>query len=186
MLFPINIILLFREATTKSQILHDKMIRIICLLLALGNISYHSPALAKEEALPVPRFVSIKASQANIRTGPNVRYPVRWVFVRKGEPVEIIAEFEQWRKIRDKQGDDGWIHESMLSGRRQAVITGEKPQLIYRKADYASAPLAKFEPEVRVELDSCMAEWCRVEFKSYKGWIEKKYLWGVYAHEKME
>lgn len=152
---------------------------IFCLLLA-------TPAAAKPEKLPVPRFVSIKATEANIRTGPNVRYPVKWVFVRKGEPVEITAEFEQWRKVRDKQGDDGWIHESMLSGRRQVIITGDKAPVLYRKPDTASPGIIRLEPEIRAELLACKMEWCRVEVEGHKGWIEKSRLWGVYNHEEIE
>jgi SH3-like domain-containing protein len=158
----------------------------IRLLLALVTVIYTSSALAKSESLPIPRFVSIKSSEANIRTGPNVRYPVKWVFVRKGEPVEVITEFEQWRKIRDKQGDDGWIHESMLSGKRQVILIGDKSHLIYKKADMTSPPLVKLEPEVRAELHGCHKEWCRIESSGYKGWVERKFLWGVYNKEEIE
>jgi len=146
----------------------------------------HSVAFAKEEKLPLPRFASLKSSEANARTGPNVRYPVRWVFVRRGEPVEITAEFEQWRKIRDKEGDDGWVHESMLSGKRVVIITGEKPQVIYRKPDFSSGGVVKLDPEVRAELHSCHKEWCRIEDSGYKGWIERSHLWGVYPQEEID
>lgn len=162
------------------------MLHFLRLFIGMTCLIYAIPAAAKQEKLPLPRFVSIKASEANIRTGPNVRYPVKWVFVRKGEPVEITAEFEQWRKVRDKQGDDGWIHESMLSGRRQVIITGDKAQIIYRKSDYTSPAIVRVEPEVRAELYACKLDWCRIEVDSYKGWIEKLHLWGVYSHEEIE
>jgi SH3-like domain-containing protein len=162
------------------------MYRLYLLMTLIVSILYSSSVFAKSETLPVPRFVSIKSSEANIRTGPNVRYPVKWVFVHKGEPVEVVAEFEQWRKIRDKQGDDGWIHESMLSGKRQVIITGDKVQLLYRQPDYTSSPIVKVEPEVRAELRSCHKDWCRIQVTSYKGWIERKFLWGIYSHEDVE
>lgn len=141
---------------------------------------------AEKAALPIPRFVSIKASEANIRTGPNIRYPIQWVFVKKGEPVEIIAEFEQWRKVRDKQGDQGWIHESMLSGHRHIIIIGNKPQMLYKESSTASNPILRVEPEVRGSLLSCTKEWCNISIANTKGWMEKSNLWGVYPNEVKE
>lgn len=144
------------------------------------------PLLGQAEedvALPIPRFVSIKSSEANARTGPNVRYPIQWVFVSKGEPVEILAEFEQWRKIRDKQGDTSWMHKTMLSGHRYIIVVGDKLQVLYTLADRNSPPLLRIEPEVRGELISCTSEWCQVEIANTKGWLEKKYIWGIYQNE---
>lgn len=143
-------------------------------------------AAVPNNTLPIPRFVSIKSSEANMRAGPNVRYPIQWVFVKKGEPVEVIAEFEQWRKIRDKQGDQAWIHESMLSGRRHVIIIGNKPQVLYKKDSVGSGALLRVEPEVRGELLSCEKDWCRVKIAGEKGWMEKKTLWGVYPSEVTE
>jgi SH3-like domain-containing protein len=136
--------------------------------------------------LPLPRFVTIKSSEANIRTGPNVRYPIRWVFVRKGEPVELSAEFEQWRKIRDKYGDDGWIHESMLSGKRGAIIIGDMPVMLQQKPDESSIKLVKLEPELRVELIACHKDWCNIQVKNYKGWIKVSNIWGIYPQEEVK
>lgn len=133
--------------------------------------------------LPIPRFVSIKSSEANARIGPNVRYPIQWVFVKKGEPVEVVAEFEQWRKVRDKQGDTGWIHESMISGRRHIVVVGDTPAVLRKEPDNAAAPLLRAEPEVRGELISSTKEWCHVIIGGTKGWMEKKNIWGIYQNE---
>ena len=72
-----------------------------------------------------PRYVSLGSDRVNVRTGPGVRYPVAWRFVRRGLPVEIIAEYELWRKIRDRDGAEGWVHKSLLSGRRTVVVQGE-------------------------------------------------------------
>src|SRR5436853_89841 len=110
-----------------------------CLLLASLFFQLIGAALANN-ALPIPRFVSTRASEVNMRTGPNVRYPVRWVFVKKGEPVEILAEFEQWRKIRDHQGDSGWVHETMLSGKRYVILEGADIHLLYKKPAKTSTP----------------------------------------------
>ncbi len=72
--------------------------------------------------LPLPRFVSLKAEKVNVRRGPSSDHAVAWVFQRKGMPVEIVAEFDNWRRIRDSDGEEGWILQNMLSGRRTAVV----------------------------------------------------------------
>jgi SH3-like domain-containing protein len=142
-------------------------------------------ACAKTE-LPLPRFVSIKSNEVNARTGPNIRYPIRWVYVKKGEPVELVAEFEQWRKIRDKKGDEGWVHESMLSGKRKVIIIGDKPQKVYIDQDASTNGVFLIEPDARASLISCHKEWCEIEAEDYKGWIERKKIWGVYSNEEFK
>jgi SH3-like domain-containing protein len=72
--------------------------------------------------LPVPRFVSLKAERVNVRSGPTKDNDVNWVYTRAGLPVEIIAEYDNWRRIRDWEGGEGWVLHSLLSGRRTALI----------------------------------------------------------------
>lgn len=152
---------------------------------ALTSLLLYVPdAFARNKTLPVPRFVSIKAPKANIRTGPNINYPIRWVFVRKWEPVEIIAEYEHWRKIRDFSGEGGWIHQSILSGRRHVIVQGNMQQVLYRNPKFSAYPIAKINPGVRAELEECEPSWCAIKTGSFEGWIERKYLWGVYPQEK--
>jgi SH3-like domain-containing protein len=79
----------------------------------------------------LPRFVSLRASEVNLRTGPGIRYPIEWVFKRRDLPVEVVDEFESWRRIRDWEGTLGWVHQSMLRGRRTALVTGE-PRVLRR------------------------------------------------------
>ena len=153
------------------------------ILTLLLSLLLENAAIAEREHLPLPRFVTIKSSEANVRTGPNFRYPIAWVYAKKGEPVEILAEFEQWRKIRDKYGDGGWIHESMLSGKRGIIINGNHLKIIYRKADDTSPRIAQLEPEVRAELISCHKGWCNIQIKNYRGWIKASDVWGVYLKE---
>lgn len=143
-------------------------------------------ANANTTNLPIPRFVTIKAKEANVRTGPSVRYPVVWVYHRRWLPVEITAEFEQWRKIRDKDGGEGWIHESLLSGRRYVYITGKEPRILYRLPDTAAYPLLKVEAGVMAELLECRGNWCKVDVEEASGWVERSSLWGVYPDEKIE
>lgn len=135
-----------------------------------------------ESGLAIPRFVSLRSDEVNLRTGPGQRYPIEWVYQKRGIPVEIINEFDAWRKVRDIAGDQGWIHKTMLSGRRSAIIK-DRIQYLHSKADLGSAVTARIEPGVIARVDSCQVEWCRIEIGAYAGWIPKKALWGVYSHE---
>src|SRR5262245_57081238 len=109
--------------------------RVLAGALLIGAVSLvvgppaSAATLGSETKLPIPRFVSLRSGEVNLRTGPGTNYPVDWVFVRRGMPVEIIAEFDVWRKIRDWQGTVGWVHQSMLDGRRTARITGADREL---------------------------------------------------------
>jgi len=132
--------------------------------------------------LPLPRFASLRSDEVNVRTGPGTRYPVDWVFKRKGMPVEIVAEYEVWRKVRDWQGASGWVHQSLLTGKRGFLIPSKAAEL--HKTPTNDAPvIAKLEPEVMGEIRSCSGEWCRVRVGGLSGWIERADLWGVYRSE---
>ncbi len=153
----------------------------IILLLAILSVILFSPAHASEES-SVPRFVTIKSDKANIRTGPGKRYPIKWEITRGGIPVEVVSEFEQWRKVRDFQGEGGWVFHSMLSGVR-AVVIQSAPQIL-RKSDSASSrPLAKLDVGVVARLKSCTKEWCKVEKDDLEGWVSRRSVWGVYPNE---
>ncbi len=120
--------------------------------------------------------------EVNVRTGPGTRYPVDWVFKRKSMPVEIVAEYDNWRKIRDWQGASGWVHQSLLTGKRNFLISSKTADL--HKTPSASAEVvAKLEPEVLGEIRSCSGDWCRVQTTAVSGWIERTDLWGVYKSE---
>ena len=132
--------------------------------------------------LPIPRFASLRSDEVNVRTGPNTRYPIDWVFKRKAMPVEIVAEYENWRKIRDWQGASGWVHQSLLSGKRSFIVPAKAASL--HKTPAASAEVvAKLDPEVVGEIRSCVGDWCRVKVPTASGWIERTSMWGVYKSE---
>jgi SH3-like domain-containing protein len=137
-----------------------------------------------ETKLPIPRFVSLRSGEVNLRTGPGTNYPVDWVFVRRGLPVEIIAEFDVWRKIRDWQGTVGWVHQSMLDGRRAARITGADRELRREPAEDA-AVVARVAPGVIGRLLECEASWCELDAEGYRGWLKRDEFWGVYPDEKV-
>ncbi len=155
----------------------NSLINIVILLI----VSFANFVFAKE-LTSLPRFVSIKSNEVNARTGPNLKYPISWVYIKKGEPVEIIAEFEQWKKIRDYKRDEAWVHETMVSNKRFAIVTGNKNLDVY-DAPNDKKPVFVVEPNLRVSLLKCKLQFCEIKIDDYSGWIEKSKLWGVYDKE---
>src|ERR1700729_1406403 len=146
-------------------------------------------ATATPSGLPGPRYVSLKSDHVNVRAGPTKDNDVAWVYTRSGLPVEITAEFENWRRVRDSEGAEGWVYHSLLSGRRTAVITMKsKDDLasLYERADAASAINARLQAGVVAQVKHCAAGLCHVAGTGFDGWIEQQRLWGVYADEKVE
>jgi SH3-like domain-containing protein len=139
--------------------------------------------------LPVPRFVSLKSDRVNVRSGPNKDQEVRWVYTRASMPVEVTAEFENWRRIRDWEGAEGWVYHSLLSGKRSAVVVPTlKDDLVplYESADIESAVVARLQSGVLGQLKSCNGLWCVFSGKDFSGWIKQERLWGAYPNEKVD
>jgi SH3-like domain-containing protein len=139
--------------------------------------------------LPVPRFVSLKSDRVNVRSGPNKDQEVRWVYTRAGMPVEITAEFENWRRIRDWEGAEGWVYHTLVSGKRTAVVVPKsKDELVpmYENAEIESAVTARLQSGVLGQLKSCNGTWCEFAGKNFSGWIRQERLWGAYPNEKVE
>lgn len=142
-------------------------------------------AAQETSGLPLPRFVSVNTDRANMRTGPGERYPIEWVLVRKGMPVEVLAEYEHWRKVRDSEGTVGWIHKSLLSGNRFGLITGAVRSL--RERPNADSPVvARAAPGVVARVISCRRQWCDLVIGKQRGWLARDAFWGVYADEELE
>ena len=155
---------------------------------ATGLAAKDKDAVATASGLPVPRYVSLKSDHVNVRAGPTKDQDVTWIYTRSGLPVEITAEFENWRRVRDSEGAEGWVYHSLLSGRRTAVVTMKnKDDLapIYDSADANSAVAAKLQAGVVVTVKRCNNGWCRVAGNGFDGWIEQQRPWGVYADEKV-
>jgi SH3-like domain-containing protein len=151
---------------------------VLACLLASTALAQTRPAADAQAA----RYVSLRSDEVNVRTGPGVRYPVEWILRRRNLPVEVVAEFENWRRIRDFQGTEGWVHQSMLSGRRYAVVLDEIRTL--RRAPEAGAgPVARAEPGVVAQVLECKDRWCRVDAGGLKGWVTRAEIWGVYPNE---
>lgn len=152
-----------------------------------------SPAHAANEiatgpsGLPLPRFVSLKADKINVHVGPAKTYDVTWIYTRTGLPVEITAEFENWRRIRDGEGAEGWVYHSLLSGRRTAVVQAKEDLVPLRDAgDPEGVITAKLQSGVVGTVKKCNGAWCKISGEGFDGWIEQQRLWGVYPNEKVD
>ena len=159
----------------------------LCFALSAA-VGFMVPPASAGEAEPgerLPRFVSLRSDQVNLRVGPGENYPIRWVLTRKEMPVEIIKEFEHWRMIHDWQGTEGWVHERMISGKRVVVVKGGV-RAMHRLPDLASAVVARAEPGVFARLLECRGVWCRIETADIVGWVQRGEVWGVYPDEAVQ
>lgn len=168
------------------------MFRILLALVILIAVPLSPRAWAQETppqrregttGLPVPRFVSLKTTPAHLREGPSASTQIRWVYVRKSLPVEILEEYEHWRKVRDPEGEIGWMHKEYLGATRTVVITGTSNAVIHEQPDTASRPVAYGQPGLVARLKSCNAAFCEISARGYSGWVERAQIWGVYPDE---
>ena len=140
---------------------------------------------ADKNAPPLPRFESLRWEKVNLRAGPGDNYPIRWVLMRKGMPVEILDRFDVWRKIRDWQGSVGWVHERMLVNNRTVIVTG-KERTLHAEPRETAKPVARAQPGVVGRLLSCRGSWCRIDAQGVKGWVERRAIFGVTLDETVE
>lgn len=140
--------------------------------------------------LPLPRFVSLKSDRVNVRKGPSREHAVAWVFSRAGLPVEVTAESEHWRRVRDSEGTEGWIFHRLLSGRRTALVLpwAKQKQVVslYSKPATGSTVVARLVPGVLGSVLKCTGGWCEFSIDTHSGWIEQEKLWGVYRGEEID
>lgn len=169
----------------------------LAVLLAFGSLGLsgfvsQSTASAQEvgpSGLPLPRFVSLRANRVNLRVGPGTNYAVEWMYLKSGLPMEIIQEYDNWRRVRDAEGAEGWINQSLLSGSRTAVVAPwhkgkDDVQInLYGEANRAAAIRAYLEPGVIGSIRVCNGEWCEMEFSGHRGWVEQAQVWGAYPGE---
>lgn len=161
------------------------------LIAAFAVAVFFAEAVAAQSAgsesgLPVPRYVSLKADRVNVRSGPSRTHEVSWVFTRSGIPVEIVAETENWRRIRDAEGAEGWVYHSLLSGRRTALVAPASPGeifLLHARPGSDAPVVAKLHARVQAAVRQCDGKWCRISGDGFDGYIEQLRLWGVYPNE---
>jgi len=134
---------------------------------------------------PIPRFVSLNSDEVNVRSGPGVRYPIQWIYQRKNMPMQVIAEYDTWRKVRDWEGTEGWVHRAMLSGRRGAIVIAEETTL-RQDPNLASPAVARLMSGVVGLIDKCGASWCHLETHGVEGWIPRDTVWGLFKDESVQ
>ncbi len=143
------------------------------------------PAPPGRTGLPLPRFVTLRSGEVNLRIGPGIRYPIDWVYQRRGLPVEIVDEFDTWRRIRDWQGTEGWVHQSMVQGQRGILVTGKRHTL--RRRPLPDAPgVALIDAGVVGVLEHCETDWCEVSVGGFTGWLRREAFYGLYPGEEVD
>ena len=156
----------------------------LCFVLLLPTL-----ALAEEvdntSHLPLPRFASLRSGEVNMRTGPGTRDPIAWVYTRRGLPVEVIAEYDIWRRVRDPAGTEGWVNKTELTGKREAVVTGI-PRELHKEADDKTPVVAHLQTDAMGQIMSCTPDWCKLKFDDVKGYLRKTDFWGAYPNEKFD
>lgn len=177
------------------RVLINSIFAVATVLLVLTSPSFsfaQSSTTGKVTGYPVPRFVTLKSETVNMRVGPGTEFPIEWTYKRKGLPVEIIQEFDLWRKIRDAEGAEGWVSHTLLSGRRNAIVNPGEGDKVKGLINLKSSPennaetVARMEPGVVVVLKSCDLEWCEVEINDTTGYVAKVSIWGIYPDERYE
>jgi len=161
-------------------------LRLIAAAFLAGSLALPSSAADTRRGpvtnLPLPRYVSLKTDEGNVRRGPSLSHRIDWVFKRRNMPLEVTAEYGHWRKVQDRDGAGGWVHYALLSGVRTVLIEQDMTP-VYTRADTKSPVVAAFELGVVARLGECTLTWCKVSAGGYKGWAEKQLLWGVDGDE---
>jgi SH3-like domain-containing protein len=152
----------------------------LALALAINGATVAGAAGGAEA--PLPHFAALHADKVNLRAGPGDRYPIQWVYIRKDWPVEVVAQFDHWRRVRDWEGTEGWVHEKMVTNRREVIVTGGVRPL-RQSPDQGGALIARAEAGVMAKLDECRGEWCRIAAGDFTGWVQRSDIWGVYPNE---
>lgn len=146
------------------------------------------PSAAMGQTAPVeklPRFASLRSDDVNLRVGPGENYPIEWVLKRKEMPVQVLEQFQNWRRVQDWQGDKGWVLDRMITGKRAVIIDAEV-RVVHRQPDPASPAVARAEPGVIARLIDLQGPWCRIEAGGYRGWVRRSEVWGVLPDETLQ
>jgi len=169
-----------------SSIIKISFITTCCCIFLMQNVMASPPREMIGSGEPVPRFVSLSTDKAFVRTGPAPRYPIKWVYRKSGLPLEVTQEFDVWRKVRDIDGEEGWINKALLSSRRSVIVQGDGPIDLFSDSGEKGRLIARMEPGVIAQIQACAAARCKVSAGGYSGWTERKNLWGVYPQEEIQ
>lgn len=158
----------------------------LALVAAMPGLAQETGSIGSVTKLPIPRFVSLKPSDTPMREGPSKDHQIKWVFKREGLPVEVTGEHEHWRRVRDSESTEGWVYFGRLSKRRTALIRPGKTrpeQDLKREESDGSAVVARLQPGVIANVETCSLAWCKISVEGYAGFIRKDAIWGVYPDE---
>lgn len=166
------------------------MMRVLAVCALLCG-TFGTPTLAQdvqtqtigpETNLPLPRFVSLKTSEANVRRGPDLSHRIDWVFKRRGMPLQVLAEYGHWRRVIDRDGQGGWVHYTMLTGARTVIVEDES-LFLHARATPDARQTAELRADVVARIRKCEQTWCEIAVDGHRGWAQKASLWGVEAAE---
>lgn len=179
-------------AKLRQAVRPNSVFRMLCWMLAFSAIlmtAFPRDGAATEFGpvtnLPMPRFVSLKASESNVRRGPSLTHRIDWVYRHRNMPLEITGEFGNWRRVRDREGAGGWVHYSLLSGVRTVIVEQDNLPILM-KPDPNSTVNATAETGVIARLDECVQDWCQITAGGYRGWVPRTTLWGVDPNESLD
>ncbi len=137
-----------------------------------------------DSGLPLPRFVSVSKSEANVRRGPGQDYPLLYQYQRRGLPLEIVAEYGRWRQVRDHEGAEGWMDVRLLRGIRTVMVRRAANALTLRNGPDGSAGVVALVQSGSIgRVEDCEEGWCEIDFGGHEGWLPRDMLWGVYSFE---
>jgi SH3-like domain-containing protein len=171
---------------------HFRAVLSLMIFAALAGMAAAQPAsetVGPASGLQLPRFVSLKADKVNMHVGPAKNHEVKWRYQRAGLPVEITGEYENWRRIRDSDGTEGWVYHSLLSGRRTGMVTLRSKDEVFplrAKPGAESRVVAQLQSGVLGTVKRCAGGWCRFLGEGFDGWLPQEKLWGVYPNEPVE
>ena len=154
-----------------------KFIIFLILTIFFTKICYAD--IGKETGLEIPRYVSLKSNDANIRVGPSTNYPIVIKYIHMNYPLKIVEEYDDWRKIEDLSKNIGWIHKSLVSGNRTGIVLPNNDDKIKIFNTMEGKIIGSIGKGNIIFINKCKIDWCAITFNKHKGWIYKKNIWGV-------
>ena len=162
----------------------------VLAVMAAGQLFFHgsnaalaqNASVGRDSGLALPRFVSLGSDKIYMRTGPGKEFPIKWVYSKAGLPMRVVEESDHWREVEDPDGERGWIHKSLLSGKRFLMVEGDNADLRRTPSDEAMI-VARVEPRVIAEMLNCQPVWCLVSVREQRGWLARRDVFGLLEGE---
>ena len=161
------------DITSKSKVYNS--------LLPQGNSYFHkfgkrNYPISDLNLVKVSKFLSLKKDKVNVRYGPSFDSPVKYIYKKINLPIMQIDEKENFRRIIDYKKNSGWIHVSQLKKVNSAIAVEDK--VLFKKPTIFSEPIANIKKGRLLVVQKCLIDWCKVETETFKGWVDKKNMWG--------